>query len=78
MRALAVAITLGLLAVSQVVHGKEETKSVRQVPSASASKGYTAEESAALGNAARERDEARQRAWAQKTKTITRGICTGC
>ena len=78
MRTLAVAITLGVLAMSQAALAKEEAKSLRQVPGASKSKGYTAEESAALTKAARERDEARQRAWDQKTKNITRGICSGC
>jgi hypothetical protein len=78
MRALAVAITLSLLAISQPTHAKEETKVPRQVPSAPTSKVHTAEESAALVKAAHEKEEARQRAWDQKTKNITRGICSGC
>jgi hypothetical protein len=78
MRALAVAITLGLLAMSQAAYGKQETKSRRPVPGASTSRVYTAEESAALRKAVRERDETRQRAWDQKMKNIARGICSGC
>jgi hypothetical protein len=78
MRVLLVAIALGLLAMSQAASTKEKTKAVEQVPSASTSKVYTAEEMDALGKTAREKDEARQRAWDQKTKNITRGICSGC
>jgi Flp pilus assembly protein TadB len=76
MRAWTVAIALGLLAMSQAAHSKEERKSARQAPATS--KVYTAEETDALVKAVRERDEARQRAWDQKTKNITRGICSGC
>ncbi|WP_114947354.1 hypothetical protein [Microvirga calopogonii] len=78
MRALTIAITLGLLAISQVTHAKEERKPSRQTPTASTSKADTAEGTDAVAKAARERDEARQRAWDQKTKNITRGICSGC
>ncbi|WP_262273692.1 hypothetical protein [Microvirga yunnanensis] len=77
MRALTIAITLGLVAMPQITYAKER-KPLRQTPTASTSKVDTAEGTDALVKAARERDEARQRAWDQKTKNITRGICTGC
>jgi hypothetical protein len=78
MRTLAIAIILGLLAMSQAVQAKDETKLLRQGPKASTSKVDTAEDSAALIKAARDKEEARQRAWDQKTKNIIRGICSGC
>jgi len=77
MRALTIAITLGLLAMPQITYAKE-SKPTRQTPTASTSKVDTAEGTDALVKAASERDEARQRAWDQKTKNITRGICSGC
>jgi hypothetical protein len=48
------------------------------IPKVSASKSYTAEESAAMGRAARTEAEAQERVWDRKMKIITRGICTGC
>jgi len=78
MRALLIAAALGFLALSQAVSAKEAPKPQQQAAGASPSKVYTAEEGAALGKAARERDEARQRAWDKKTRSISRGICSGC
>jgi hypothetical protein len=39
---------------------------------------YSAEESSAAGAAARRKADEQQRTWDKKTKSITRGICTGC
>ena len=77
MRAMSIAVALVLLAMPQVTFAKEAPKS-QQVPGASPSKIDTTEDTAALGKAARGRDEARQRAWDKKTRSITRGICSGC
>jgi hypothetical protein len=78
MRALTIAITVGLLAMSQAAHSKEEGKSLLQTPGVSTSKVYTDQETEGLAKAARQRNEAQQRAWDQKTKSIARGICIGC
>ena len=78
MRAMSTAVALVLLAMPQVTSAKEPTKSQQPVPGASSSKIDTTEDTAALGQAARDRDEARQRAWDKKTRSITRGICSGC
>jgi hypothetical protein len=77
MRAASIAAALVLLVTPQVTFAKEAPKP-EQVPGPSPSRADTTEDTAALGKAARERDEARQRAWDKKTRSITRGICSGC
>jgi len=47
-------------------------------PEVSASKSYTAEESATMARAARAKAEAQERIRDRKMKVLTRGICTGC
>jgi hypothetical protein len=39
---------------------------------------YSAAESEAVGKAARRKADEQQSAWDKKTKSITRGICSGC
>jgi hypothetical protein len=51
--------------------------SQRQARAAS-KKVYTAEESAAMGNAVQRRAEARQREWDRKLNQISGSICIGC
>jgi hypothetical protein len=78
MRAMSIAVALVLLAMPQITSAKEPTKSQQPVAGASPSKIEKTDDTAALGKAAREKDEARQRAWDKKTRSITRGICSGC
>ncbi len=77
MRAASIAVALVLLVMPQVTFAKVAPKS-QQVPCASPSRADTPGDAAALGQAARNRDEARQRAWDKKTRSITWGICSGC
>jgi len=78
MRILSVAATLALLATSQTASAKVKSESVQQALKLAMSRAHTAEETAALSKAARERDDARQRAWDVRMKSITRGVCSGC
>ena len=74
-------IAMALLAMSMTTHAaaaKDRVEPQAGNPKASESKSYNAEESAALGRAARAKGEAQERIWDHKMKTIARGICTGC
>jgi len=39
---------------------------------------FSAQESKEIGDAVQRRDEARQKAWDHKMKTITKAVCVGC
>jgi hypothetical protein len=79
MRLVAVIAVLALLSASYPVLAKNVTQLEESPPKVTASKSsYTAEESAAMGRAARTKAEAQERVWDRKMKIITRGICTGC
>jgi len=78
MRIITATAMLVLLITYHSVSAKDATEPGAGVPKASASKSYTAEESAAMGRAARTKAEAQERVWDRKMKIITRGICTGC
>jgi len=78
MRIMTVATVLALLIASQSVSAKETTEAGSGNPKMSASRSYSAEESATLSRAARTKAEAQERIWDLKMKTITKGICTGC
>jgi hypothetical protein len=78
MRIMTAATMLGLLIASQSVVAKDAAELGAGNPKVSASKSYSAEESAAMGRAARTKSEAQERIWDRKMKIITRGICTGC
>ena len=78
MRLVAVMAVLALLIPSYPVLAKDVTQPEAASLKVTASKSYTAEESAAMGRAARTKAEAQERVWDRKMKIITRGICTGC
>ena len=78
MRIITATAVLALLIASHSVSAKDATEPGAGIPKVSASKVYTAEESAAMGRAARTKAEAQERVWDRKMKIITRGICTGC
>ncbi len=78
MRIMTAATVLALLIASQSVSAKDTAEAGAGSPQVSASRTYSAEESAALGRAARTKAEAQERIWDRKMKIITRGICTGC
>jgi hypothetical protein len=77
MRILSVAAMLGVIVVSQSAYSKESAAK-ESLPKAPTSRILSAEESQAAGEAARRKADAQQRAWDEKTKSITRGICSGC
>ena len=78
MRIITATAVLALLIASHSVSAKDATEAGAGIPKVSALKSYTAEESAAMGRAARTKAEAQERVWDRKMKIITRGICTGC
>jgi hypothetical protein len=78
MRIITATAVLALLIASHSVSAKDATEPGSGIPKVSASKSYTAEESAAMGRAARAKAEAQERVWDRKMKIIARGICTGC
>ena len=78
MRIITATAVLALLIASHSASAKDATEPGARIPKASASKSYTAEESAAMGRAARTKAEAQERIWDRKMKIIERGICTGC
>jgi hypothetical protein len=77
MRILTIAVTLGLVIGSHSVSAQEKT-SQGQTSKAPHSKVYSAEESAALADASRQKAERLERARDRKMKSISRAICTGC
>jgi hypothetical protein len=78
MRTMAATALLTLLMASHPVVAKDRAGPEAGLPKVSAGKPMTAEESAAMGRAARVKAEAQERIWDRKMKIITRGICTGC
>lgn len=78
MRILTAIATLALLMASHSAYAEGRTAPEASSPKASASRTYTAEESAALARAARAKAEAQERTWDLKMKSIAKGICTGC
>jgi hypothetical protein len=78
MRIITATAVLALLIASHSVSARDATEPGSGIPKVSASKSYTAEESAAMGRAARAKAEAQERVWDRKLKIIARGICTGC
>jgi hypothetical protein len=78
MRIIAATAVLALLIASHPGSAKDANEPGAGIPKVSASKSYTAEESAAMGRAARTKAEAQEQAWDRKMEIITRGICTGC
>jgi hypothetical protein len=77
MRVLPIATILALLVMSQAAHAKEKAIAEKPV-SVPTLQTYSAAESEAAGKAARRKADEQQSAWDKKTKSITRGICSGC
>ncbi len=78
MRMITATLVLALLMASHSAYPKDRVAAEAGRLTTSVLKTYTADESAALGRAARSKAEAQERIWDLKMKTITRGICTGC
>ena len=78
MRIMTATAVLALLIASLLSRPRMQAEPETGIPKVSASKSYTAGESAAMGRAARTKAEAQERIWDRKMKTITEGICTGC
>jgi len=78
MRIMIATAVLALLMVSHSVDAKDRAELDAGSPKVSASKSYTAEESAAIGRAVRAKAEAQEQIWDRKMKILMRGICTGC
>jgi hypothetical protein len=78
MRIMITTAVLVLVMASHSADAKDRAAPAAGNPKVSASKPYTAEESAAMARAARAKAEAQERIWDRKMKTIARGICTGC
>jgi len=70
-----VVVTSAML--TYVAYAKEKTHA-ETTPKGPVTQTYSAEESSAAGAAARRKSDEQQRTWDRKTKSITRGICTGC
>ena len=68
---------IGLLAFAQAAASKDKVTAEPPVK-AKTSQQVSAEQSKDLGDEARRTEDARRRAWDEKTKAITRGICSGC
>ena len=78
MRIMTATAVLALLIASHSVSAQDAGEPETGIPKVSASKSYTAGESAAMGRAARTKAEPQERIWDRKMEIITRGICTGC
>jgi hypothetical protein len=78
MRIMIATAVLALFIVPYSVSAQGRAAPDAGTPKVSASKAYTAEESAAMAKAARSKAEAQERIWDRKMKVLTRGICTGC
>jgi hypothetical protein len=78
MRIMITTVVLALLMASHSVDAKDRAGPETGSPNVSASTTYTAEESAAMGRAARAKAEAQERIWDRKMKIIAKGICVGC
>ena len=78
MRIMMATALLAMLMAPHAAGAKDRGEQEVESPKVPASKPYSAEESAALGRAARAKAEAQERVWDRKMKTIARGICTGC
>ncbi len=73
---LAVAVSAALL-ISQAAVAKDKSEPPK-VTGATSGTTLSSEQSTALGVEARRKSDAQQRAWDDKTKSITKGICSGC
>ncbi len=78
MRIMIATAVLALFMAPHSISAKDRAAPEAGNPKAVASRSYTAEESAAMGRAARTKAEAQERIWDRKMKILTRGICTGC
>jgi hypothetical protein len=78
MRTVTAIAVLALLMASHSVVAKDRAGPEAGPSKVSTAKSITAEESAAMGRAARVKAEAQERIWDRKMKILTRGICTGC
>ncbi|MET0746151.1 MAG: hypothetical protein ABWY78_22470, partial [Microvirga sp.] len=67
----------GVLTLAQAASSKDKVTAEPPIK-AQAAQPTSTEHSKALGDEARRNEEARRRAWDEKTKAITRGICSGC
>jgi type II secretory pathway pseudopilin PulG len=77
MRVLPIVAILALSVLPQATYAKE--KAIAEKPlRAPTTQIYSAAESEAAGKAARQKADEQQSAWDKKTKSITRGICSGC
>jgi hypothetical protein len=77
MRIMTVAITLALIVGSQSVSAQEKVPQ-GQTSTASPSKVYNAEESAAASEAFRKKAEAQEQARDRKIRRLSRSICSDC
>ena len=78
MRIMIATAVLALFMVPHSVSAQGRVAPDAGPPAVSASKPYTADESATMARAARAKAAAQERVWDRKMKIITRGICTGC
>jgi hypothetical protein len=77
MRAGTIILTIAMMLSALPGHAKEAAGADKPAKTSTAVR-LTEEESRALGDEARRKSDAQQRAWDAKTKNITRGICSGC
>jgi hypothetical protein len=77
MRALPIIVIITSAVFSHAAYAKEKT-AAETASKKPVAQNYSAEETSAAGAAARRKADDQQRAWDKKTKSITRGICTGC
>jgi predicted Zn-dependent protease len=77
MRVLLAAAMSAALLISQAAVAKDKSEPPK-VTGATSGATLSSEQSTALGVEARRKSDAQQRAWDDKTKSITKGICSGC
>ena len=77
MRIFTIAVTLGLLIVSQAAVAQGKTSQAPK-PEAPTSKAYNAEEASAASDAARKKSENLAKARDRRMKMLSRSICSGC
>jgi len=77
MRVLLAAAMSAALLISQAAVAKDKS-APQKVTAATSGAVLSPEQSTALGEEARRKADAQQRAWDDKTKSITKGICSGC
>jgi len=77
MRILSVVAISTALLISQVAVAKDKSVPAKGAETTSSTM-MTNEQSTALGVEARRKEDAQRRAWDDKTRSISKGICSGC